>query len=350
MSDVSAHPIPPPEAGDGATAAPNGAAAAEPVAAPDAPALAPPAETAPAPPAAPRRSRGRAATILAVAVLVAGAAAAALLVVGRHAQVAVPSVVGRDQATAARLAEEAGFRVRVERVQSSQPSGLVVGQSPRPRARADKHSTVVLKLSAGPASTSVPQLQRQSPPAAEQALREAGLTFTVVRRPSTAVPAGQVASVSPPALSQIPRGAQVTLAVSTGPARVRMPSLIGQREAAAQQRLARAGFQLIVVRQESSQPAGQVIAQQPPARAAQRRGATAQITVATAPPRVSVPDVTALDLESSVTTLSGLGLQIAFRDRTARAGQRPDTIVSQDPPARTQLTRGGIVTLTVLRR
>ena len=116
-------------------------------------------------------------------------------------------MVGRDQATAARLAEEAGFRVRVERVQSSQPSGLVVGQSPGPRARADKHSTVVLKLSAGPASTSVPQLQRQSPPAAEQALREAGLTFTVVRRPSTAVPAGQVASVSPPALSQIPRGA-----------------------------------------------------------------------------------------------------------------------------------------------
>nr|MDQ6915049.1 PASTA domain-containing protein [Actinomycetota bacterium] len=67
-------------------------------------------------------------------------------------------------------------------------------------------------------------------------------------------------------------------------------------------------------------------------------------------PQVSVPDVTGLDLESAVTTLSGLGLRIAFRDRRATGGERTDTIATQAPPARSQLARGATVTLTVTKR
>jgi eukaryotic-like serine/threonine-protein kinase len=332
MSDVTVQPIPPPEAGDGALVE-------------EAPRPAPPA------PGGPRRSVRRRMALVAglVALALAGAAAVYFLAL-RHDQVRVPGVVGRDQATAARLTAGAGLRVRIERVRSERPSGLVVSQSPAPRAQADKHSTVVLRLSAGPGLVAVPDLRGQAPASAEQALRDAGLTFALTRQPSTAVPAGQVASSSPAPGSQAGRGSPVTLAISTGPASVRTPNVVGQREAAAQARVARAGFQVVIVRQESSQPAGQVIAQRPLAGQRRKKGTAVQVVVAAAPPQVSVADVTGLDLESAVTTLSGMGLRIEFRDRRAGRGERTDTVATQDPPAHSSIAKGATVTLTVTKR
>jgi len=61
-----------------------------------------------------------------LAFLIALAAAFVLL---RPEQVRVPGVVGRDQATAARLVTAAGLRVRVTKVRSDQPSGVVIGSA-----------------------------------------------------------------------------------------------------------------------------------------------------------------------------------------------------------------------------
>jgi serine/threonine-protein kinase len=332
MSDVTVQPIPPPEAGDGAVVEEA---------------------TRPAPPApdGPRRSGRRRAGLIAafVALALAGAAAAYFLAL-RHDQVRVPGVVGRDQATAARLTAGAGLRVRIERARSARPSGLVISQSPAPRAQADEHSTVVLRLSTGPGLVAVPDVRRQPPAGAEQALRDAGLTFGLTRRPSTTVPAGLVASSSPAPGSQAARGSSITLAISTGPTSAATPNVLGQHEAAAQARLARAGFRVVIVRQESSQAAGQAIAQRPLAGRRRKKGTVVQVVVASAPPRVSVPDVTGLDLESAVTTLSGLGLRIEFRDRRAGRGERTDTVATQDPPAHSSIAKGATVTLTVTKR
>jgi serine/threonine-protein kinase len=142
----------------------------------------------------------------------------------------------------------------------------------------------------------------------------------------------------------------VTLGISTGPTCVHTPNVVGQREAAAQARVARAGFQVVIVRQESSQPAGGVIAQRPLAGQRRRKGTAVELVVAAAPPRVSVPDITGLDLENSVTTLSGLGLRIEFRDRRAGRGERIDTVATQDPPAHSSIAKGATVTLTVIKR
>ena len=327
MSDVTVHPVPPPEAGE------------------------PTSIGAPSDGGGRRRLRGRRGAQLAVisALLLGAAGAIGLLALTRHDRVRVPTVVGRDGATAARLIRGAGLKVRLQQLRSPKPSGLVVGQAPGPRARADKHSTVVLRVSTGPGLTTIPRVRGQSPAGAEQALRAAGLTFAERRQPAS-VPAGQVASLTPPATSQVSRGTEVTVVVSSGPDRVEVPRVLGLREAAAQRRVARAGFQVVIVREESSQPAGQVIAQRPQAGKRRRRGAAARIVVAAAPPPVSVPSVSGLDLESAVTTLSGLGLRIEFRDRAPGRGQRAGTILTQDPPARSSVPRGGTITLTVAGR
>jgi serine/threonine-protein kinase len=207
---------------------------------------------------------------------------------------------------------------------------------------------VVLRISRGPGLTTVPDVRRQAPASAQAVLRGAGLAFAVARRPSPTVPAGRVAGVAPAVDSQVTRGSQVTLVISSGPDRT--PKVLGLRESEAERRLSAAGLRVVIVRQESAQPAGQVIAQRPQAGRRRPRAGTARIVVAARPPRVTVPAVAGLDLEAAATTLSGLGLRIEFRDRAARRGQRRDTVLAQDPPARSRLNRGGTVTLTVARR
>src|SRR6185295_424706 len=106
---------------------------------------------------------------------------------------------------------------------SFQLAGQIVSQSPRGDTRADDGSTVVLRMSLGPTVVAVPDVKGQTRAAATRTLREAGLGVTIARGPSGSVPPGKVASTSPPASTQATRGSKVTVTLSTGPQRIKMP-------------------------------------------------------------------------------------------------------------------------------
>jgi serine/threonine-protein kinase len=67
------------------------------------------------------------------------------------AEVAVPHVVGQDQATATATLEQAGLQVAVVEVPSSEPKGTVVAQSPKAGEKAPKGSEVQINVSRGAA-------------------------------------------------------------------------------------------------------------------------------------------------------------------------------------------------------
>jgi serine/threonine-protein kinase len=278
-----------------------------------------------------------------------GAAAILIFVFGRSAHVRVPVVVGRDQATAARLVEAAGLRPRVEHVQSTVPAGLVVAEVPRPGKRVTKHAIVTLRLSSGPGMTSIPAVLRERPAQAEQALAQAALTYTLTRQHSATVAAGLVTGSLPSPFSQVSRGTRVTLIVSSGPAQASTPKVVGSAEAAAQATLTRAGFQVVIVREQSAGTAGTVTSQDPAAGTRVKRGTSARIVVAVAPPQVTLPDVTGDDLESAVTSLSRVGVTIEFTNRALRKGETADKVVSQQPSGGSTVAGGSTVTLTVTR-
>ncbi len=64
----------------------------------------------------------------------------------------VPSVVGLQQARATSILKEAGFNVLVEAQGSSQPVGVVIGQSPSGSAKAQQASIVTITVSDAPPS------------------------------------------------------------------------------------------------------------------------------------------------------------------------------------------------------
>jgi serine/threonine-protein kinase len=108
----------------------------------------------------------------------------------------VPDVVGRPLGQATSQVSQAGFRVRVARVPSSDEEGTVVAQNPVGQARANRGTVVRLNVSRGPAGATttvttsasqaaVPDTVGQDEATARATLEGAGFVVRVVDQPTT---------------------------------------------------------------------------------------------------------------------------------------------------------------------
>ena len=84
--------------------------------------------------------------------------------------VAVPSVIGQSYDSAAAQLQSAGFTVGRVDVDSNQPAGQVVDQSPPGNSTASKGSSVTLSVSKGPTTVTVPDVSLQTGPDARATL------------------------------------------------------------------------------------------------------------------------------------------------------------------------------------
>ena len=104
------------------------------------------------------------------------------------------------------------------------------------------------------------------------------LKSQVEEEPSDSVDAGKITSQSPGQGSQVSKGTEVAITVSTGAEKVRVPTVSGQQLDAAQDNLEGAGFTVNVQMVDSTEPENQVLSasdegtQQP-------KGSTITITV-----------------------------------------------------------------------
>ena len=129
-------------------------------------------------------------------------------------QARVPDVVGlRDTDAVARL-QQAGFRPLPASVNSTQPSGTVLRQSPAGGTTAQRGSTVGITVSGGPRVRTVPDVVGETEGDARRILREAGFTVRVAGRAVTD-PAreGIVVEQDPRAGARVQGTTQVTIYV-----------------------------------------------------------------------------------------------------------------------------------------
>ena len=114
----------------------------------------------------------------------------------------------------------------------------------------------------------VPDVVGQTQAAAEAAITAAGLSVgAVTTAASDTVPAGDVISQNPVAGTSVAPGSAVSLIVSSGPALVSVPNVVGQTQAAAEATITSAGLSVGAITTASSDtvPAGDVISQNPAA-------------------------------------------------------------------------------------
>jgi beta-lactam-binding protein with PASTA domain/tRNA A-37 threonylcarbamoyl transferase component Bud32 len=132
-------------------------------------------------------------------------------------------------------------------------------------------------------------------------------------------------------------------------AEVRVPDLRGKPFAQAQEELERLGLSIAVLRREYSDryPMNAVVDQDPPAGQRVRTGRVVQVVLSQGPQLVEVPDVTHRPLEEARLLIAQARLRVGsvledYDDRIPKG-----VVVSQDPPAASQVRRASPVNLVV---
>jgi len=287
-----------------------------------------------------------------------------VLVSSGPTQVAVPNVIGLEEAEAVERLEAAKFKVKIERVFAAAPKGEVVDQQPKSGERAATGSTVTVKVSKGQNTKPVPDVIGLQEDEAIATLRESGFEPRVFDVPA-ADPAGTVVAQEPEPGAKAPPDSSVRINVSTGEptgetterpgtttpaptttgsAQVTVPRVVGLAQTPALRRLRAAGLRGVVAYRTSDQPRGRVIEQSPAAAARANRNAQVRIVVAIPQDaeQLEVPDVRDQDEDTARQTLEDLG----FRVEIIRTGDG-DTVEDQQPAPGVTSARGMVVTLFV---
>lgn len=202
-------------------------------------------------------------------------------------QVRVPDLAGLTVADATTQLVDRGLALgQVSQQASDKPKGTVISQDPPQGDLVDKGEVVDVVASSGPEQVAVPTLVGLQQSQAVTALTQAGLSLGALTTVDSDRPAGTVVSADPPEGTQVDKGSAVSLEVSSG--KVKVPKVVGQSEAQARATIVNAGFDVQVVKQETSGATpGEVIAQSPPAGTLLQQGRVVTITVAVAPPSPS---------------------------------------------------------------
>lgn len=199
----------------------------------------------------------------------------------------VPGVAGLPREEALEKLEEAGFKAEVVQANSETvAAGDAIHTVPAGGTTATRGSTVVVTVSKGQKLAKVPVLVGAQRSVAVQQIRGAGLVPSVEEEES-AKPAGETIRQSPSAGSQLPPGSGVTIVVSKGEAKAKVPEVTELERAEAVSALREAGLVPVVQEQVAESPlqAGVVISQFPPAGSEVKQGSKVTIVVGKAAPR-----------------------------------------------------------------
>ncbi len=208
---------------------------------------------------APRPRRRRVRAMLSLLVLAVGAFATGLVIfnnlvmprlIHSAGEVRLPDLTNLTLEQAERTLRPMGIAVSRagERFDPSVPAGFVVSQDPPPETPVRGRKRVLVMLSLGEQSSSVPALFGESLRSARLLVERAGLRVGgITRAPSDEVGDGLVVASDPPAETVLPRDGVVGLLVSTG-ARAElyvMPDLLGREIGGARRQLESYGFRVI---------------------------------------------------------------------------------------------------------
>ncbi len=263
--------------------------------------------------------------------------------------VTVPPVAGIQESLAVRKIRNAGLVASVHRESSTEiEKGVVIDQSPAPGTKVQKDTTVDLNVSSGLPKVKVPSVVGKTRDDAVSTLVNAGLKADPVALVHSNKPEGTVTAQDPAGGATVVQGSRVRINVSSGPADVSVPSVIGLSFAQASAALQNEGFAVAPPQYvESDQPKGTVVDQSPSGSAAP--GSTITLSVSKGPKLSTVPDVTSQDEDSARSALQSAGFKVQAQDQDVNDPGLDGIVLSQNPTGDTQAKQGSTVTIVVGR-
>lgn len=199
------------------------------------------------------------------------------------------------------------------------------------------------------AEINVPDVVGKSSVVAQQILEDKNLRVKIVEANDDSVPAGQVVSQYPEAGAKVKEQRLVTITVSKGGQELTMPDLKSMSRSNAEEKLKKMGLKIGAVFEENSkEPAGTVINQDPRSGSKITKGQTVDITVSLGEKKkeVTVQNYTGLSVDSAKSNLEANGLSLG--GISEEASTRPKgTVIGQSPAAGSTTNEGGSVSLII---
>jgi serine/threonine-protein kinase len=221
--------------------------------------------------------------------------------------VKLPSLVGTTKDQAVQILTSLGLTAQFKDAESpDQPAGAVLAQDP-PAGDVAAGTPVTLTVSVGKGKVTIPNVLNLDQASASNQLGAAGLVIKVAQENSPTVPNGAVIRTDPPVSTQVDKGSTVTLVVSSGPAPVELPNLVGLTESAARDKLQELGMKASVTTGDvpyNSDQAGKVILQGTPAGSKVPPGTTITLTVGKPLPPPSTTTTAPTTTTTQVSTTS----------------------------------------------
>ena len=246
-----------------------------------------------------RRSGPRTGLLIVLAVLVLAVIAAGAFFLPRlfsngNDQVQIPNVVGKTQDQARKLIGDAGLEVGDVSYQPDDTAAAdtVLRQNPPGGVGAytDPGTVISLVLSSGKPDVTIQQVAGMTFADAKSLLTKAGLKVKRNNVESDQTK-GQVLSANPAVGTTVASGTTVILDVSKGPKSV--PNVVGMTVDQAKQAIRAQGFDPVTADDNTStEPAGTVTKQSPPADNTLKQGSQVVIFVSTYVPPVTPPPTT----------------------------------------------------------
>jgi eukaryotic-like serine/threonine-protein kinase len=280
-------------------------------------------------------------------VLLVGLVALAVWALTRPGQAVVPSVIGEQQDVATQSLEDAGFDVATQEVENAEPPGTVLEQDPRAGEEVDEGSTVTLSVSTGLGTARIPDVQGLPERRAVTRLEDRGFLVESEERFSSDVEAGLAIGTRPPAGRKVDGGSTVTVLVSKGANVVEVPAVVGDQQQIAENEIERLGLIANVETQDSDEPEGLVVAQDPVGGSSVAPGSEVTIVVSTGAGSVIVPDVEGLSQDAAVNTLTSRGLDVSIREEPVNDPSDDGRVLDQAPEPGARVREGDEVTIVV---
>lgn len=130
--------------------------------------------------------------------------------------------------------------------------GLIVGQSEAEGEMLEKNTTITVNISSGAGEIDVPSVVGLDKDAAEDTLTTSGFKVGSAYEYNADVPVGNVISQTPEGNSKAKKGDTITITISRGPEQVKMISVLGQKQADAENAIKALGLNITSVNSDYS--------------------------------------------------------------------------------------------------
>jgi len=248
----------------------------------------------------------------------------------------VPDVAGQASADAIAELQNRGFKVRTQqRPDNTVPPDHVINTEPAAEATVAAGDEITINVSTGPEQREIPDVRNLSYDEAIRRLSAAGFEkFRPSSSPSTPEMKDKVLGTNPPANQTSAITNEIIVVLGAGPETRPVPDVAGQTIDSATQILNTAGFTKVVpVNVDSPQPQGQLVGTNPAAGETVPVDTVIQLQVSRGNQFI-MPDVRGMfwvDAEPRLRALGWTGVLDRGAD-VQNSGQRPNAVVTQNPP------------------